>query len=123
MTDDPLAPLDPVEELAVDAAMRRLVDEEPEAGLTERELEALLAPPLRRSQRPYPAWIAAGVAAALLFAWILATLQPPPPPTARLAEATPAAAARSVEVRMATNHPDLDVVWILSDDLSFPETR
>ena len=112
------------------AALRALDDDDPVAPPSEAELARLLrgahAARSRRS-RAHPL-AAAQAAAAHLFVAQRTPPHPPPPPKrqnlargldAARAERTPRAPARAVEIHMDTGRHDLEVVWVLSEDLQF----
>jgi len=105
------------------AALRALDDDDPVAPPSEAELARLLrGAHAARSRRSRALPVAAALAAAALV--FVALRSPPvpapaPTPAAALAELTPRAPARAVEIHMDTGRHDLEVVWVLSEDLQF----
>ena len=114
----------------LDAAVARLAEADAPAPPTDAELDRVFAalaadrdrPPVHRaSPFTYPAVAALAVAAVLALTLLVPT--EPPPPTSgadvAVAELAPTPEPRTVELRMATGRDDLEVVWVMTENLTF----
>ncbi|MCP4869798.1 MAG: hypothetical protein GY898_13885 [Proteobacteria bacterium] len=111
----------------VDRAMKHLADAERPTPPTPDEMDRVLATlaaqagPVTTSRFPYPA-VAALAAAAVFALFLLVPTETPTPTGAEpttLAEITPTPEPRTLELRMATGRDDLEVVWVMTENLPF----
>lgn len=101
--------------------IRRLADEQAPDAPSEHELSALLSElPAVPSRRRFAGWSVAAAAVLAVAAVVgLGDRQlPPDHPAASMSDATAAPEPRRVEIRMATGDPSIQIVWVMTEDLS-----